>query len=92
MCLGQFLGQLYKRIHKNPFQKKLYQDRNFTVIIDIPSGEKETNVVDVIAKKVLNCGTKYPNDKIIVLPTCVDTTKFKFAFCKIISILINNYR
>ena len=48
-------------------QKKLYQDRNFTVIIDIPSGEKETEVVDIIAKKVLNCVAKYPKDKIIVL-------------------------
>ena len=48
-------------------QNKLYQDRNFTVIIDIPSGEKETDVVDVIAKKILNCGAKYPSDKIIVL-------------------------
>ena len=55
-------------------KKKLYQDRNFNIIIDIPSGEKETDFVDIIAKKILNCGAKYHNNKIIVL-SC--NNKFK---------------
>ena len=70
LSLGElYVGGSFNKANKKYKigQKKLYQDRNFTIITDIPNGKEETDVVDIIASKVLDCGAKYPNDKIIVL-------------------------